>query len=167
MKNLNKITLYLAVLAASVFITSCSDEDVDNMKPTIKLVAPVDDQVLHPGSELHFECEFADDVELRSYKVEIHNNFDGHTHEHATVLKSAGEEHGHPWAYSKSWDFEAGQKNAAIHHHEIVVPQTILVDGVEEEVAEGNYHLGVYCMDAAGNESKVFVDIVIEHQEIQ
>ncbi len=162
MKDFNKIIQLLVFLMFSFFMASCSDDEVDNAKPIIQLVAPVNNGVLHIGGEVDFVCEFVDDVELRSYKIEIHSNFDGHTHERA-ALKSVKEEHGHPWSYTNTWNFEAGKKNEDVHHHAIQIPETILVDGVEEQVAEGEYHFGVYCVDAAGNENKVFVKVMIEH----
>lgn len=162
MKDFNKTVQLVVLLTIGFTLGSCSDEDVDNAKPMIHLVAPANDGVLHIGGEVHFDCEFADDVELRSYKIEIHNNFDGHSHGSA-VLKSANEEHGHPWSYTNTWNFEAGKKNEDVHHHAIQIPETILVNGVEEPTAEGEYHFGVYCVDVAGNENKVFVSVVIEH----
>jgi len=162
MKGFNNIIQLVVILIMGFIMVSCNDDEVDNAKPTINLIAPSNNAVLHVGGEVHFDCGFADDVELRSYKIEIHNNFDGHTHE-SVALKSVKEEHGHPWTYTNTWNFESGKKNEDVHHHTIQIPETILVDGVDELTAEGEYHFGVFCVDAAGNENKVFVKVIIEH----
>lgn len=151
MKNQINI-LVIGMLLTAIAFTSCKKDDVDSTKPTINVVEPANEDVLYAGDEIHFECEFADDVELKSYKVDIHINDDGHTHT-KTILEEEN-----PWTYNNTWDFETGKKNASIHHHEIVIPETI--DGVEIE--HGDYHFGIYCTDAAGNESSVFIDIEIE-----
>lgn len=152
MKNIINYIAVISILLTSAVFTSCEKDDVDNTKPTINIVEPANEEILHAGEEIHFDCEFIDDVELKSYKIEIHINADGHSHT-KTILEAET-----PWTYSNTWDFEAGKKNADIHHHEIVIPTTI--DGVE--IQHGEYHFGVYCTDVAGNESNVFIGIDIE-----
>lgn len=46
----------------------------------------------------------------------------------------------------------AGAKNASIHHHEILIPAN---------ATPGNYHLMVYCTDAAGNEAHLARNVVL------
>jgi hypothetical protein len=77
--------LSLLVMVMSLF-TACSDSDnplSDTTKPVIDLNSPTEGQVLAIGSEhgVHFEMELSDDVMLKSYKIEIHNNFDHHSHD--------------------------------------------------------------------------------------
>ncbi len=149
-----------------LFIVACSNnDDVDTTKPTIELIKPIDEANFHPGDKLEFVCNFNDDTKLASYKVEIHNNFNGHDHTSPTQLKAGLEEEEHPWSYQNSWNFDDGISTANIKHHEIQIPLTINQEGVEEEIAEGHYHLGVYCLDAAGNENSVFIEIEIEHED--
>ena len=152
MKNIQKHIVVISFLSILVVFASCKKDDVDNTKPTITVVEPADDAVLHPGEEIHFDCEFADDVELKSYKIDIHINEDGHGHT-KTIFESEN-----AWTYNNTWNFEAGKKNADIHHHEIVIPE--IIDG--QEIKHGHYHFGVYCTDVAGNESNVFIEIEIE-----
>ena len=102
------------------------------------------------GAAVHFEMELSDDTELRSYKVDIHNNFDGHNHTKA-VFETVD------FTYSKSWDV-SGLKNTLVHHHEIVIP---------ENATPGNYHLMVYCTDKAGNETYVARKIVLSYDAVE
>ena len=55
---------------------------------------------------------------------------------------------------NRSWSVEY-QKNARIHHHEIVIP---------ENATPGRYHFMVFCTDAAGNESYVVRNIVLSNE---
>ncbi len=138
-------TIYSLFLAAfAVFFISCEEEAGDNTKPELMIMEPADDDTLAIGGDVHFEAEFSDDVELRSYKIEIHS---AEGHEHKSTL-------GDEFSYSHSWDLEAGVKESHQHHHEIVIPE-----GVEE----GKYHFMVYLLDRAGNEAWVAIDVYLSN----
>jgi hypothetical protein len=133
----------------SLTVVSCEKEgkeEVDTTKPVINLIEPEEGDVLQIGADVHFEMELSDDVMLGSYKVEIHSNFDGHGHE----TKADGE----GFFFDRSWDV-SGQRNASIHHHEIFIP---------EDAEPGDYHLMVYCLDAAGNETYVVINVELSHE---
>jgi hypothetical protein len=147
MKIMKLDTTIICVLAICAFVfTSC--EDGDTLKPVINLIEPEEGAALRIGSEngVHFEMELSDNEMLKSYKVEIHNNFDDHGH-----LRS--DEETVPFTFDKTWDL-SGKKNTYIHHHEIKIPAN---------ATPGNYHLMVYCTDAAGNESYVARNIVLSY----
>jgi len=142
MKTKIKLSLLYLMAISSVFFYSCEDGDTE--KPVINLIEPEDGDVLKIGSDIHFEMELSDNVMLKSYKVEIHSNFDGHGHRSTASTIN--------FTFSKSWDVH--QRNAFIHHHEIEIP---------ESATPGDYHLMVYCADEAGNESYVARNIVLSH----
>lgn len=151
MRTIIKI-LFLSIISiiTSISFTSCSnDNDGDTTPPAINLTAPAEGAVLKIGSDIHFDMELSDNEMLSSYKVEIHNNFDGHNHTKSLKAEDATT----AFAFQKTWSV-AGQKTAKIHHHEIIIP---------ENAIPGNYHLMVYCTDAAGNESYVARNIVLSH----
>lgn len=151
MKTTFKFSMICLMAITSVFFSSCDkDDEGDTTKPVINLIEPEDGDVLKIGDEhgVHFEMELSDDVMLKSYKVDIHPNFDGHVH--SAALKSSSSETV-DFTFNKSWNV-SGQKNAAIHHHEIKIPAN---------ATPGNYHLMVYCTDAAGNESYLACNIVL------
>jgi hypothetical protein len=143
----------VAALAFILISVSCEKDKGDTQAPTIELKGPKNGDTLWVGTHIHFEAEFADNVELRSYKIDIHSNFNNHSHKSTTHDHNDLKE----WKFQQSWDFEAGLRNAHIHHHSITIPET--VDG--HEVATGKYHFMVYCIDKAGNESWVAVEVVI------
>lgn len=155
----------LLVLAVIVFaLTSCSDaDDVDTKKPEIDVVSPQDHDHFHPGEEISFICNFTDDTELASYKIDIHSSFDGH--EHSAQLKSGTEDdHEHTWDYEYDGVFASGATSERVEMT-ITIPEEIDHDGEMEEVAAGDYHFGVYCLDMAGNQQEVFIEIEIEHED--
>ena len=94
---------------------------------------------------MHFEMELSDDVMLKSYKIEIHNNFDHHSHD--TRVTGATVD----FTFNRSYDVSE-QRTVHIHHHDIVIPAN---------ATPGDYHLMVYCTDAAGNEAHVARNIVL------
>ncbi len=145
----NRLTLGALIIASASFV-ACDKEEGDVTKPVIQLEAPTEGGTLYAGSDVHFDMDLSDNVALGSYKVDIHNRFDGHDHE----VKSTNEEgHDHePFEFQKTWSDIAGLRNAHIHHHEIVIP---------ENATPGEYCFTVYCVDQAGNQSMVVKHINI------
>jgi len=143
---------YLFVILTLSLSPSCGEES-DTVPPVINLIEPENEDLLHIGGDVHFEMELSDNEGLKSYKVEIHNNFDGHGHE--TAVRSTGQDAVTvPFAFNKSWDV-SGQKNASIHHHEIIIPA---------DATPGHYHFMVYCTDEAGNESHAVCEVELSHE---
>lgn len=137
-------------LALTFTFTSCDkddDDNVDTTKPVIELDEPEDGDELLIGAGVHLECDFSDNEELGSYMIEIHNNFDGHSHKAKTTR---GDE---PFFFKKAYDI-SGLRNTHVHHHDVTIP---------ENATPGNYHLVVYCTDAAGNQSLVAREIILSH----
>ena len=147
MKNYKIVTLIALV---SLFFTSCSSDDdnggLDNQAPVITINEPTLEEVFNVGGEVHLDIDVEDDKELASYKIDIHNNFDGHDHGRSTSAANV-----EPWSFSQSFDIEAGLTSFNIHDH-LEIPQNI---------AEGEYHLGIFVVDAAGNQSEAFVEIMV------
>lgn len=143
----------IALLAMSAFVFfSCDNDDSgDTTKPVIQLHEPEEGQALEIGNEhgVHLEMDLSDDVMLKSYKIEIHSNFDHHSHGGNSRAVGATTD----FSFNKSYDI-SGQKTAHIHHHDIVIPA---------DATPGDYHLMVYCTDAAGNESYVARNIKLSN----
>lgn len=147
--------IYLFSLTATMFLTACSNDDdavVDTVAPVIAINEPHDEDEFAPGGEIHFKALFTDNVALASYKIEIHEDFDSHTH---GVTKQSSQDN--PWSYEQVFTIPAGQKSFTADH-EIEIPMMIN----NKPISEGAYHMGVFLTDAAGNESQVFLEIHIE-----
>lgn len=149
MKN---IKILSAIFCSSLLILSCDkDDDAKDTTPAVVTISePGNEEAFAPGSEIHFEAVFSDNVQLASYKVDIHFNGDGHAHK---LLANTEETH-------EVWDFEYTNKlygkSQKVHEH-FDVPT--LVNG--KPIEEGEYHFGVYVIDAAGNQSVVWKKIDI------
>ena len=77
---MRKICLLIAVI--TVF-AGCQKEAVDSMPPAIDsnyAFFPVQCGEIKRGESFTFKARFTDDVELGSFGLDIHNNFDHHNH---------------------------------------------------------------------------------------
>ncbi len=105
MKTFLKSILPLFLVAA-VF-TSCSEDDdavIDTQKPEIAITEPHEEDAFAPGAELDLIAVFTDNVELGSYKIEIHEDFDSHTHAFNKTSQDLN-----PWSYEETVTIPAGQ----------------------------------------------------------
>lgn len=144
-KIISAVALGALLLSASIF-TACDKDDSDVTPPVIKLAEPENGDSLLIGDAhgVHLEMDLSDNVMLKSYKIDVHNNFDNHSHTKAGDGTKA-------YSFSKEYDL-TGKREAHIHHHDIKIP---------EDATPGRYHLVIYCTDAAGNEAHVAHDIVL------
>lgn len=131
MKTNNFISA-LAAICILGFISSC--KPTDDTKPVFTVSEPLSGTVFQTGNEIHFEAGFSDDKELSQYKIDIHNNFDGHGH---------GKTEGLP-AWETTIINDLNGKNENVHIH-IDIPN---------DIAAGEYHFIVSCIDKAGNEAE-------------
>jgi hypothetical protein len=142
-------TIIFSCLTALFFLTlnRCT-EDRDTVKPVIELHEPAEGDVLQIGNEdgMHFEADFSDNEALASYRIEIHPNFDNHSH-------SRADEGSVDFTYDRSWKISG--RNFPAHQHAVLIP---------ENATPGDYHLMVYCLDEEGNTSYVTVNIELSHE---
>ncbi|MBR4266009.1 MAG: DUF4625 domain-containing protein [Bacteroidales bacterium] len=174
--------LYIIIITLSMLtFAACSKDDEnepDTEKPVIDLTmegtTPQNGTVLHFGEEFTVKFRLTDNQELGSYSLNIHNNFDGHSHsteegeeeehhhdEEEHHHHHDGDEEGDAFYMSEDYEIPAGKK-------EYIVNQTILLpetceDG--DEYAEGNYHFMISVTDQAGFSSFKAFEIKIEHHE--
>ncbi len=137
--------IYVFALAGILFF--CSDDDnnsTDTKKPTFVINEPTDGEVLYAGDEIHVDVDFSDNIELASYKIDIHFGGDGHSHE-----RQMNE--------PVEWDYEVtgvlSGKNQNIH---------LYID-IPENAEEGEYHFGVFAVDKAGNQSVQWIELDIHN----
>lgn len=87
---------------------------------------------------LELDLHFTDDVELSQYKIDIHHNFDCHTHGRVSEV-------GEPWFVARIVKLEGRDQQVT---ERLTVPAN---------VTAGNYHLLVYGLDKVGNEAEPLV----------
>lgn len=133
-------TIFLtSILLPLVFMSCNKDNDQDTIKPIINLEAPAKDATFNPGGEIHFEAEFSDNEELKSYKIDIH---DASSHSHSKSSTT--------WSFQKEFDL-SGKRNHHAHEH----------FDIPSDCKAGEYHFVVYCTDKSGNEQIAYTDIII------
>ncbi len=81
MKTVSYIFMFTLLLTS---FTSCEDDNVDDQKPEIDLTIPgafpTNCDTLYFGETFMLKMKFTDNAELGSYSIDIHNNFDHHSH---------------------------------------------------------------------------------------
>lgn len=130
--------------APLLFVTSCSesDEDLDTVKPVIELKTPKDHQEHEFGGKIELIATLTDNVELGSYKIDIHSEGEGGHHEHRIA--------------STAWEFS---DQGTLSGKKFDLIKTIPIP--EGNFTEGHYHLGIIVTDKAGNETQSYIEIVI------
>lgn len=123
-------------------------EEFDKEKPSIAIIKPTNNQVVKGNENLQIEVKFTDNMNLSQYKLEIHPNFDGHTH---------GKTEGEitiPWEWDTIVNI-SGKEHIA--RFSIKVPSN---------VKAGKYHFMAMCTDAVGYEAPLkFLDLNVLNPE--
>lgn len=140
----------LAVIALP-FIYACDEDDtVDTTAPTIELEDPVSGETVAAGSTMEVHCDLSDDINLATYSITIHDNFDGHSHG-----RTMGK-----FNYDESFDVEGTTAH---------VQEDITIDA---NSTAGPYHFIMQAIDAAGNstsfedDSSVEIEIWLTNEEM-
>jgi len=123
----------LIFLVAGFAGWGCGNNDPeaqDTEAPVITVASPAMGNTFEAGSQIRFEAEIEDNVGLAICNVNIHSNFDGHSH--ARIAAS-------PLSFEKS--FTITGKKASISE---------LID-IPSDATPGNYHFIVKAIDEARN----------------
>lgn len=74
----------IPVVLLFLFNSCKKEQEIDKQKPEIDLsfsdAFPVNCDTLYFGESFNFRVLFSDNIELGSYSIDIHNNFDHHSH---------------------------------------------------------------------------------------
>ena len=157
---MKKISLSIIItVCLLLMIGACVSEhnEKDMVPPTIEDSEdcyPQQCQSFFRGEVIPVRCLFADDNELGNYNIEVHNNFDHHTH--STVAGECEMEEKkspvNPWVYNKDYHIPEGQ-TAYQANLEIPIPT---------DIDTGNYHFVIRLTDATGWQQIKSVSISIK-----
>ncbi len=79
----------MILLLQMLFIESCSKTDKDDVYPGIDMTGaqdfPKDCDTVYVGESFAFQALFTDNKELGAFSIDIHQNFDHHTHSSSIV----------------------------------------------------------------------------------
>lgn len=139
----------LAVLMAfsAIFLSACSDdEQTDTLKPEINIEGadafPKPCDTIYRGEIFTFKAEFSDNVELGSFILELHQNFDHHTHgsHQETCPVHPDKDPVNPFYFNQNYDIPPGSSTYTAEV-EIEIPA---------DVDTGDYHFMVKVTDQEG-----------------
>ncbi|MXN93241.1 DUF4625 domain-containing protein [Flavobacterium sp. Sd200] len=147
MKNIK----FAAFIMATAFaLNSCSSDDssssIDDVKPAIDTsisgAFPTSCATVRRGSVIPFKALFSDNVALGAYSINIHNNFDHHSHD--TEVDScpfdAIKTPVNPWTQTLTFTIPVNSKEFTAQQ-EITVPA---------DIDTGDYHFMIQLTDAQG-----------------
>jgi hypothetical protein len=123
---------------------SCNKDERDEEKPVIdmQLGFPQNCDTVYRGEPFTFKAVFTDNVELGAYSLDIHHNFDHHSH--STDLVDCAMEPVNqpvdPWLYIQQFEIPDG-----LNHYTAEVQIT-----VPDNVDTGDYHFLVRLTDKTG-----------------
>jgi len=131
----------IVLFAFLIFLAGgCSDKnDLQISKPVIQMdgadAFPKNCVTVYRGESFEFKAVFTDEEELGSFNLEIHNNFDHHSHSTDDVECELGEKKApvKPFIYNKDFTIPTGQ---------ISYTASVKVD-IPEDIDTGDYHFMV------------------------
>jgi hypothetical protein len=151
---------YFVSCFALVSLVSCSSSDgadIDEEKPTITINYtdgfPKACEVLERGQTYTFKALATDNVALAAYSLDLHHNFDHHTHDDQQAecelddIKSSI----NPLIYMKSFSIENGGQSYEL---------SITID-IPDDVDTGDYHCSFSVTDETGWQGRTSVDLKI------
>lgn len=146
--RMKKAKILIAVLIPLLVFTSCSSdkEEIDTEYPVIDVSAsnafPIQCSQVTRGQKITFRAKFTDNTALGSYSLDIHHNFDHHTHstEVSNCTPEPIKKPVNPMLYINSVTIPQGQKS-----YEAVQEITIPTD-----VDPGDYHFLIRLTDKEG-----------------
>ena len=144
---MKKTVISLSLLCALCACSSSDDDEAKDMSQPIITdqgitANPIDCQVYQRGGSIPFNYFFTDDTELGTYNIEIHNNFDHHTHSTSSVEcpMDALKQPVKPWVYNQDFAIPTGLRQ---YDAKINIP-------IPADIDPGDYHFMVRLTDRAG-----------------
>ncbi|OMQ13096.1 DUF4625 domain-containing protein [[Flexibacter] sp. ATCC 35103] len=145
---MKRTNFLVAVFICVIVLASCSSDnnDIDTEYPVIDISAanvfPIQCSEITRGQKITFRAKFTDNTALGSYSLDIHHNFDHHTHstEVNNCTSDPVKKPVNPLLYINSVMIASGQKS-----YEAVQEITIPAD-----IDPGDYHFMIRLTDKEG-----------------
>ncbi|WP_339864348.1 DUF4625 domain-containing protein [uncultured Algoriphagus sp.] len=150
----------LPVALVATLLLSCNEDEtpaIDLEYPEIVVTEnsfPVQCSIVERGDIMHFKAFFTDNAELGSYSLDIHHNFDHHTHstEVNDCEMDAEKSPVNPWLLIDGFTIPANQQS-----------YTATMDlKIPEDVDIGDYHFMIKLTDKEGWQTIQGISIQIE-----
>ncbi len=148
-----------------ILFFSCKKEnEVDTINPVIDIsfneAFPKNCEVLYFDQPFTVKAKFSDNVELAAYNIDIHHNFDHHTH--STEIEECAlnevQTPVNPYIFIEDYSIPSSETDYETSV-EMMIPST---DG-SELYDEGDYHFHLVLIDKEGWSSQIGLNIKILH----
>ena len=156
MKSYNQWSRFLLGLFALALV-SCTETEIDEEKPTITVNYaggfPQTCENLSRGQSYTIKAKVTDNLELASYSIEMHHNFDHHTHDDQAgeCILEEQKSPTNPFVFSTNGRIPQGSTNYELDI-DLIIP-----DGADT----GDYHLALSITDVTGWQARTSVDVKI------
>ncbi len=148
------------------FFSSCEkDDEIDKEKPAIDLTIedafPLNCDTLYFGESFELKVLFSDNVELGSYSVDIHHNFDHHSHstEVTECELDPVKDPVNPFIFIEDYDIPAG-----LQEHKTSLSISIPSENGDGLFDEGDYHFFISLTDKEGWSTQKGLSIKMLHR---
>jgi hypothetical protein len=159
------LSVLLIVLTLSIHLFSgCTRDEVDMVKPEIHLdidgAGPLQCDTLYFGEPFKFRMNFSDNLELGSYSLDVHHNFDHHSHTTEINLcqMDPPKMPVNPWIFIQDFPISKGLTLYEADRW-IEIPS----GNGDGEFDEGDYHLVIRVTDQSGWSAYKGLSIKILH----
>lgn len=150
---MKKLILIMLAILLSLSFSSCKKDqpEIDDKKPNIDLYIqdafPGNCDTLYFGETFHFNILFSDNVELGSFSIDIHHNFDHHSHstEITECILDPIKSPVNPYVSIEDYSIPAGLKE---HKANLLI--TIPSANSSGLFDEGDYHFFISLTDKEG-----------------
>ena len=142
------------LLFGSILLASSCEKtnEPDKEKPSIDIdfaeAFPINCDTLYFGETFNFIVKFTDNVELGSYSIDIHNNFDHHSHSTEVTECSLDpiKEPINPYTFIQDYDIPSGSSEYETHLS-LTIPSE---DESGQAYDDGDYHFFISLTDKEG-----------------
>lgn len=141
----------LISILSLLLTAACDPAEIDDQKPFVDLsmmgAFPVSCDTLYLGESFTWKVRFADNVELGSYSLEIHHNFDHHAHstEPESCELDPVKEPVNPFHTIMDFEIPAGSAEYTVNES-IHIPSS----DVNGDMDPGDYHFFISLTDREG-----------------
>lgn len=156
----------IIILATLIFLFSCeNNEDIDKEKPVINLAItdtfPVNCDTLYFGESFILKMRFIDNAALGSYSIDIHNNFDHHSHSTEVTECSFDpiKEPVNPFLFIEDYNIPASQSE-----YQTNMSISIPSGNGNGAYDEGDYHFFISLTDKEGWSAQKGLSIKMLHR---
>lgn len=143
-----RVFMHVSILLA---IVSCGKNDIDTEKPTISAeistAFPQNCDTIYFGENFNFRYLFSDNNELGSYSIDIHQNFDHHSHstEFGVCSLEPKKEPKNPYLLMQNFDLPEG-----LSEYETNITILVPSSNGKGEFDTGDYHFSISLTDKEG-----------------